>query len=31
MSTDFLADIPKYTARVEKVREIAERHIRREV
>ena len=31
MSTDFLADIPKYTARVDKVREIAERHIRRDV
>ena len=29
MSTDFLADVPKYTARVDKVREIAERHIRR--
>jgi ribose 5-phosphate isomerase B len=29
LSTDFLADVPKYTVRVRKVREIAERHIRR--
>ncbi|HZH22228.1 MAG TPA: RpiB/LacA/LacB family sugar-phosphate isomerase [Geodermatophilus sp.] len=28
MSTDFLADVPKYAARVQKVREIAERHVR---
>jgi ribose 5-phosphate isomerase B len=31
MSTDFLGDVPKYTARVDKVREIAERHVRRDV
>jgi ribose 5-phosphate isomerase B len=28
MSTDFLADVPKYAARVDKVRQIAERHTR---
>jgi ribose 5-phosphate isomerase B len=28
LSTDFLADVPKYTVRVDKVREIAERHVR---
>jgi ribose 5-phosphate isomerase B len=28
LSTGFLADVPKYVARVDKVREIAERHIR---
>lgn len=31
MTTDFLADVAKYTRRVDKVREIAERHVRREV
>jgi ribose 5-phosphate isomerase B len=31
LSTDFLADVPKYKVRVDKVREIAERHIRRGV
>jgi ribose 5-phosphate isomerase B len=31
LSTDFLADVPKYTVRVDKVREIAERHVRRVV
>ena len=29
LSTDFLADVPKYTLRVDKVRQIAERHTRR--
>ena len=28
MATDFLADVPKYVARVQKVRDIAERHVR---
>ena len=28
LSTDFLADVRKYTVRVDKVREIAERHVR---
>ena len=28
LSTDFLADVPKYAVRVDKVREIAERHVR---
>jgi ribose 5-phosphate isomerase B len=28
LSTDFLADVPKYAARVDKVRQIAERHVR---
>ena len=28
LSTDFLADVPKYAARVQKVRDIAERHVR---
>jgi len=28
MTTDFLADVPKYAARVDKVRAIAERHVR---
>jgi ribose 5-phosphate isomerase B len=28
LSTDFLADVPKYADRVDKVRRIAERHIR---
>jgi ribose 5-phosphate isomerase B len=31
MSTDYLADVPKYTARVDKVRKIAERHVQRSV
>ena len=31
MTTDFLGDVPKYAARVDKVREIAERHVRRDV
>jgi ribose 5-phosphate isomerase B len=31
LSTDFLADVPKYAARVDKVRQIAERHIRHAV
>jgi ribose 5-phosphate isomerase B len=31
LSTDFLADVPKYATRVDKVREIAERHTRRDV
>jgi ribose 5-phosphate isomerase B len=29
LATEFLADVPKYTARVDKVRQIDERHIRR--
>jgi ribose 5-phosphate isomerase B len=29
LTTDFLADVPKYVVRVDKVREIAERHVRR--
>ena len=29
LATDFLADVPKYAVRVDKVREIAERHVRR--
>jgi ribose 5-phosphate isomerase B len=29
LSTDFLTDIPKYTARVDKVRAIDQRHVRR--
>jgi ribose 5-phosphate isomerase B len=28
LSTDFLADVPKYAARVDKVRAIADRHVR---
>jgi ribose 5-phosphate isomerase B len=31
LSTDFLADVPRYAARVDKVRDIAERHVRRHV
>jgi len=31
LSTDFLVDVPKYKVRVDKVREIAERHVRRVV
>ena len=31
LSTDFLAEVPKYLLRVQKVREIDERHIRRVV
>jgi ribose 5-phosphate isomerase B len=31
LTTDFLADNPKYAARVDKIREIAERHIRRDL
>ena len=31
LTTDFLADVPKYAARVDKVREIAERHVRRDL
>src|SRR3954452_15667065 len=29
LATDFLSDVPRYTARVDKVREIADRHVRR--
>jgi ribose 5-phosphate isomerase B len=28
LATDFLADVPKYAVRVDKVRQIAERHVR---
>ena len=31
LSTDFLTEVPKYRVRVQKVREIDERHIRRVV
>ena len=30
LTTDFLADVPRYAVRVDKVREIAERHVRRD-
>ena len=30
LTTDFLADVPKYAVRVDKVRAIAERHVRRD-